>query len=173
MQKMTNSARKRRWYQISLRNFFFVCVIAGLVCSWYGARYLEQRLAIESSEPILGPTTAGGSTTALVPPSDDEVLRALEKQRPLESEFAYRVNVRIIKEKVAESVDPARAYPLLGPARVHHAYYKCTVHFREQTYYDGLSRRATDGNDFQEVIYIDHNHFHLADNIDTGPATKY
>ena len=33
--------------------------------------------------PILGPTTAGGPSIALDPPSDDEVMQALERARPV------------------------------------------------------------------------------------------
>src|SRR5687767_4867553 len=34
--------------------------------------------------PILGPLTAGGPAVALDPPSDDEVMRAFEKARPIQ-----------------------------------------------------------------------------------------
>src|ERR1051326_6122613 len=34
--------------------------------------------------PILGPITSGGPPVALDPPSDDEVMRALEKVHPIE-----------------------------------------------------------------------------------------
>ncbi len=33
--------------------------------------------------PIIGPITAGGPAVALDPPSDDEVMRALERARPV------------------------------------------------------------------------------------------
>jgi hypothetical protein len=32
-----------------------------------------------------------------------------------------RNNVRIVKEKIADYVDPPRVYPLIGPAQLHHA----------------------------------------------------
>ena len=88
--------------------------------------------------PILGPITSGGAPVALDEPSDDEVMRALEKARPVEGGVPLlwernRNNVRIIKEKIADYVDPPRVYPLIGPAQLHHAHYKCTVHYSETT----------------------------------------
>ena len=86
--------------------------------------------------PILGPITAGGPAVALDPPSDDEVMVAFEKARPIEGGFpllheVQRNNVRICKEKIADYVDPPRFVPMVGPAQLHHAHYKCTI------YYDG------------------------------------
>jgi hypothetical protein len=54
--------------------------------------------------PILGPLTAGGPAIALDPPSDDEVIRALERARPIEGGLPLfwernRNNVRIVKER--------------------------------------------------------------------------
>ena len=39
--------------------------------------------------PILGPITPGSPETALDPPSDDEVMRALEKAKPVQGGFAF------------------------------------------------------------------------------------
>ena len=82
--------------------------------------------------PILGPITAGGPVKALDPPSDDEVWRALERARPVQGGIpglneTQRNNVVIVKEKIADYVDPPRVIPLIGPAQLHHAHYKCTV----------------------------------------------
>lgn len=123
--------------------------------------------------PILGPLTAGGPAVALDAPSDDEVVRALEKARPLEGglPFLYeknRNNVRIVKEKIADYVDPPRFVPLIGPAQLHHAHYKCTIFFSETTNVGWpIPHRLTD-EDAREVIYIDHNHFHMVGNVDAG-----
>src|SRR5690606_732845 len=81
--------------------------------------------------PILGPVTSVGEPVALDPPSDDEVMWALEKAQPVQGNvpFLYersRNNVRIVKEKIADCLDPPRHYPLVGPAQQHHAHYKCT-----------------------------------------------
>lgn len=128
--------------------------------------------------PILGPITAGGPAVALDPPSDDEVMRALEAARgvegglPLLSEY-QRNNVRIVKEKIADYVDPPRVYPMIGPAQLHHAHYKCTVYFTEVHRVGWPVPFTTVDEDTQEVIYIDHNHLHMVGNVDPGAGTGY
>ena len=99
--------------------------------------YFQERKEDEAWEnerydrvPILGPITSGGPPVALDPPSDDEVMRAMEKARPVEGGVPLlyernRNNVRIVKYKIADYVDPPRVYPLVGPAQQHHAHYKC------------------------------------------------
>ena len=57
--------------------------------------------------PVLGPLQAGGPCEALDEPSDDEVMRALEKARPVQGNwpFLYEVqrnHVRITKCKIAD-----------------------------------------------------------------------
>jgi hypothetical protein len=128
--------------------------------------------------PILGPITAGGPAVALDPPSDDEVIRALERAThfegglPLLHERQWN-NVRIVKEKIADYVDPPRFYPGIGPAQLHHAHYKCTVYYTEVTYVGWPIPHTTTNEDAQEVIYIDHNHFHMCGNIDTGVNSQF
>ena len=53
------------------------------VSPYYQHRQEEKFWERERYErvPVLGPTTAGGPTVALDPPTDDEVVRALEKAR--------------------------------------------------------------------------------------------
>ena len=72
--------------------------------------------------PVLGPLTEGGPDTALDPPSDDEVMRTFERAIPQQGgiPFLYecqRNNVRIVKEKIADYIDPPRVFPLIGPAQ--------------------------------------------------------
>ncbi|OHB80212.1 MAG: hypothetical protein A2V98_02315 [Planctomycetes bacterium RBG_16_64_12] len=128
--------------------------------------------------PILGPITEGGPAVALDPPSQDEIIRALEEARPLEGGLALlhetqRNNVRIVVEPLDDSVDPPRVYPLIGPAQLHHAHYKCTIYFTEITRVGWPVPYTTRNEDAQEVIYIDHNHFHMVGNIDAGPGSEY
>ncbi|HAY80020.1 MAG TPA: hypothetical protein DCY79_09485 [Planctomycetaceae bacterium] len=123
--------------------------------------------------PVLGPLTAGGPAVALDAPSDDEVIRALERARPLEGglPFLYeknRNNIRIVKEKIADYVDPPRFVPLIGPAQLHHAHYKCTIYFSETTNVGWPIPHRLEDEDAREVIYIDHNHFHMVGNMDAG-----
>ena len=123
--------------------------------------------------PILGPLVPGGPTVALDPPSDDEVMRALEKARPVQGGIPFfwerqRNNVRITKEKIADYIDPPRVYPLIGPAQLHHAHYKCTIYFTEVTRAGWPVPHTNVDEDTVEVIYIDHNHLHMVGNINPG-----
>jgi hypothetical protein len=128
--------------------------------------------------PILGPLTAGGPAVALDPPSDDEVILAFERAKPVEGgvPFLYEVqrnNVRIVKEKIADYVDPPRFIPAVGPAQLHHAHYKCTVYFTEVRHVGWPIPHTLKDEDAVEVVYIDHNHFHMVGNVDPGANTNY
>ena len=145
--------------------------------------YLQDRLEDEFHEkerydrvPVLGPITSGGMPQALDPPSDDEIMRALERAHPLEGGIPLlhtiqRNNVRIVKEPIADYVDPPRVYPLIGPAQLHHAHYKCTIFYSETTHVGWPIPHTTKDEDSQEVIYIDHNHLHMVGNVDGGPGS--
>ena len=68
--------------------------------------------------PILGPLVPGAPSEALDPPSDDEVVRAWEKANPVQGGLPFlheiqRNNVRIVKEKIADYIDPPRVVPRL------------------------------------------------------------
>ena len=121
--------------------------------------------------PVLGPITSGGPAVALDPPSDDEVMRALERAQPIEGGLPYleekqRNNVRIVKEKCSDYIDPPRVYPLIGPAQLHHAHYKCTIYFTEVTRVGWPLPHTLTDEDSVEVVYIDHNHMHMVGNVE-------
>jgi len=131
-----------------------------------------------SRMPILGPLTPGAPTTALDPPSEDEVMRSLERARPVSGGWPglhemQRNNVRIVTEPIADYIDPPRFYPLVGPAQMHHAHYKCTVYFTEVTRVGWPIPYTTTDEDCQEVLYIDHDHLHMVGNVDPGPGSGY
>ena len=128
--------------------------------------------------PILGPITAGGPATALDEPSDDEIMRALERANPVQGGLPLlheiqRNDVRIVKEKIADYVDPPRFVPLIGPAQLHHAHYKCTIYYTEITRVGWPVPYTTRDEEAIEVIYVDHNHFHMVGNVDTGTTPTY
>ncbi|MDZ4784173.1 MAG: hypothetical protein SGJ19_28325 [Planctomycetia bacterium] len=140
--------------------------------------HMEERY---NRVPILGPLTEGGPVTALDPPSDDEVMRALEEIHPTQGGIpliheVQRNDVRIVKEPIADYIDPPRVYPLIGPAQLHHAHYKCTVYYRETTRIGWPLPHTLEDEDSREVIYIDHNHFHRCGGDDgtlpTGTPTE-
>ncbi len=137
---------------------------------WQKERY--QRV------PVLGPLTSGGPVQALDPPSDDEIMIALERAHPVKGGFpllheVQRNNVRIVKEKIADYIDPPRFYPLMGPAQQHHAHYKCTVYYTEITRVGWPIPHTLRDEDAREVIYVDHNHFHMVGNVETGPQSDF
>jgi hypothetical protein len=128
--------------------------------------------------PILGPITPGAPETALDPPSDDEVMRVLEKSRPVAGGFPFlyeqqRTHVRIVCEPIADYIDPPRVYPLVGPAQLHHAHYKCIISFTEITHVGWPIPYTTTNEEAQEVVYIDHDHLHQVGNLDPGKGTNY
>ncbi|MCL2006021.1 MAG: hypothetical protein FWG73_07625 [Planctomycetaceae bacterium] len=102
---------------------------------------------------------------ALDPPSDDEVIRALEEIRPVSGgipglEVTMRNVKGITKELIADYVDPPRVVPLVGPVQLHHAHYKCTVYFEEITQVGWPVPHQVKTESGVEVIYIDKDHFH-------------
>ena len=128
--------------------------------------------------PILGPIVPGGPMVALDPPSDDEVVRAWERANPIQGGYPFlyevqRNNVRIVKEKIADYVDPPRVVPLIGPVQLHHAHYKCTIYYSEVTRVGWPVPHTLVDEDSQEVIYIDHNHFHMVGPVDTGVTANF
>lgn len=128
--------------------------------------------------PILGPLTSGGPAVALDPPSDHEVMAALERARPIQGGMPFmheeqRNNVRIIKEKIADYVDEPRVVPLVGPVQLHHAHYKCTVFFTQRKIVGYPIPHMLNDEDEVEVIYIDHNHFHAVGDINYGANSNY
>jgi len=127
--------------------------------------------------PILGPLSQGGPAVALDPPSDDEVWWALERADSVQGGFPFlnevqRNNVTIVKEKIADYIDPPRVVPLIGPAQLHHAHYKCTIYFTERRIVGWPIPHTLEDVDSVEVVYIDHNHFHMVGNVDFGTASN-
>ncbi|MEZ6095035.1 MAG: hypothetical protein R3C03_12535 [Pirellulaceae bacterium] len=127
--------------------------------------------------PIMGPLTSGGPVVALDPPSDDEVWCALERARPVQGGIPFfhetqRNNVTMIKDKIADYIDPPRVVPLIGPVQLHHAHYKCTIYFEERKMVGWPFPHSLIDEEAQEVVYIDHNHFHMVGNVDFGTGTS-
>ncbi|MBX7166503.1 MAG: hypothetical protein K1X74_09160 [Pirellulales bacterium] len=125
--------------------------------------------------PVLGPITSGDTVVALDPPSPDEVMRAMpsiEGTVPLLYE-KHRDKVRMTIEPIGDYVDPPRVYPLIGPAQLHHAHYKCTIYFVETTHVGWPVPYTTVDEDSVEVVYIDHEHFHIVGNVEDTATGNY
>jgi hypothetical protein len=128
--------------------------------------------------PILGPITAGGTVVALDPPSDDEVMQALERAKPVRGGIPLlyerqRNNVQIVKEKIADYVDPPRFFPTVGMASLHHAHYKCTIYYTDRIINGWPVPYTLEDRESIEVVYIDHNHLHMCGSPDAGPGSLY
>jgi hypothetical protein len=128
--------------------------------------------------PILGPLTADGPDIGMDPPSDDQVFRKFLKIKKVEGNwpllYTIQVNdVRIVKEKISDYIDPPRVYPLLGPAQLHHVHYKCTVYYNEKIRVGWPIPHTLRDDDAAEVIYIDKDHLHMVGNVNTGPEANY
>ena len=128
--------------------------------------------------PIMGPITAGGPVVALDPPSDDEVMQALEKASPVRGGIPLlyerqRNNVQIVKEKIADYVDPPRFFPTVGMASLHHAHYKCTIYYTDRVINGWPVPYTLEDKEAAEVVYIDHNHLHMCGNPDAGLSGQY
>jgi len=111
--------------------------------------------------PVLDPVEGEHAPLyCMDPPSQDEVMRAL----PDETGGGYtfiaetsRNNVRIVVEPIVDRLDDCRFYPMVGPARLHHCHYKCTVYFDKIIRSDWpVPFRFAD--ETVQVVYIDHDH---------------
>jgi hypothetical protein len=114
--------------------------------------------------PILDPIT-DENHISLDPPSDDRVVRMLEKVRPVGASMPFlETTVRNIKgiEKnlIADFVDPVRVFPLVGPANLHHVHYECIVHFEEITHVGWPIPHMRHSPNEMEVLRIDMDHLH-------------
>ena len=112
------------------------------------------------------------------PPTEAEVMWALEKARPVQGGIPYlhevqRNHVRIVVEPVSDYIDPPRVMPLVGPVQVHHAKYKCLVYFSETTRVGWPIPYSTTDDECQEVVYVDHTHLHAVGKLDYGPGSNY
>ena len=141
--------------------------------SSFHSQRIEDRLWEEERYtriPILDPIEGENAPNfCMDPPSDDQVMRALPNDPSGGIAFVretHRNNVRIVVEKIVDRLDECKVYPLVGPARLHHCHYKCTV------YYDKVIRSHwpipfTHVDQTEEVVYIDKDHLIRC----TGPAT--
>ena len=146
--------------------------------------YHSQRIEDELWEnerynrvPVLDPIAGENAPVFCVdPPSDDQIMRALPDEVSGGIAFlqeTQRNNVRIVKSLIADYVDPPRFYPLIGPAQLHHAHYKCTVFFEEVKRIGWPVPHTIRNREAVEVIYIDHNHFHMVGNVDLSKTANY
>jgi hypothetical protein len=130
---------------------------------WTAERIEDQYLHKNDHRTPLMPPTRDGypDPTCEDRPSEREVLRAMKRvTRGVPYIFEeFRDNIRIDFERLEDSIDPPRFYPLVGLARLHHCHWKCTIYYTEtiQSNYPfpaKLKKRRI------EVVYIDKDHLH-------------
>ena len=111
-----------------------------------------------------GPMTSGGPASLLDPPTADEVFRALVYSElsndVAEPTWEQLQNASIVLERMAEFTDPVRVYPLIGPAQLHHAYYKCTITYNNATDQGRRAPGRSAGPPDRQVYYVDYSYLH-------------
>jgi hypothetical protein len=126
--------------------------------------YMEERAcyATDHKAVIMPPIPAGYRPYCEDPPDKATILRAWPKVvRGIAYVYEeFRDDIDIAVEKIVDTIDPPRFFPLVGPAQLHHCHYKVTIYYTEtiQSSYPFpfkcMKRR-------QQVIYMDRDHLHL------------
>ena len=114
--------------------------------------------------PIMPPVREYAPVYCQDPPSEYDVIRAMRKPSyiakiPYLYEMHYN-NMQIVVEKIVDSIDECRFYPLVGPARLHHCHYKVTVYFDRIRHSSWPFSWEVSDKDV-EVLYIDKAHLHI------------
>jgi hypothetical protein len=92
------------------------------------------------------------------PPEDAQILRAMDSTRNVP--YLYEQNrddIQILKELIVDRIDDARFYPIIGPARLHHIHYKCTVYYTE-TISSSFPFPVVIKRPRIDVVYLDKDH---------------
>lgn len=120
---------------------------------------LEEDIDREEKDrvPILDPVPGEfAPPPCLDPPSEAEIWAKVPKFRNGSAPFyeVQRNNARFVVEKIGESVDPCKVYPLAGPCQLVHCHYKCTIYF-DELYWSDYPIPYHYRDPRVEVVYID------------------
>lgn len=135
----------------------------GCIQPWVAQRMDEKfQYNRDGTTPVMPPIRNGTTPLCEDPPTDLEVLRALPK-RPRGIPYVYEEfhdDIRIVKSRVVDKIDPPRFFPLIGMAQLHHCHWECAVYYTEtiqsaQPYPTFIRKERV------EVVYIDKDHLHL------------
>lgn len=126
---------------------------------------IQEKIEKDYAEvPIMPPVRDYAPVFCMDPPSEYDVVRAMVKPSHLANiPYLYEKhynNMQIVVEKLVDSIDDCRFYPLVGPAQLHHCHYKVTVYLdriRHSSY--PFSWEVSDKD--VQVIHIDKNHLHI------------
>jgi hypothetical protein len=131
---------------------------------WMSQR-LEEKLCYKNDfrTAILPEIPKGGPDPLCEdPPDESAVLRAMPHVARGVPYFyeEFRDDVVIIPERIKDTIDPPRFFPLIGPARLHHCHWKVTIYYTE-TIESGYPIPFYCKRPRVQVIYIDKDHLHL------------
>ncbi len=111
--------------------------------------------------PILDPVEGENAPIyCLDTPTPDEVIRALPNDTSGGVAFlseTRRNNVRMVVEPIVDRLEDCRHYPMVGPARLHHCHYKCTVYY-DKTIQSWWPVPFQHSDQVEDVVYIDHDY---------------
>jgi hypothetical protein len=148
-EKQTKDAAKEEWTPIP-------------IMPWATERVEEKsRPEVDSRTPIMPPLRSGEKApTCEDEPTLGEVLRAMPRLHSHPEIYEeFRDDVELVKERIVDRVDPPRFYPLVGPARLHHCHWKCTVYYTE-TVESGYPFPFRMKRPRIQVVYLDKDHLH-------------
>lgn len=143
------------------RGMTFWQTLPAIPISAHKSQLIEDKLWTQERydrTPVLDPVE--GDVFCVDPPSEDQVMRSLPDTPAGGFAFFQETqfnNVRIVVEPMVDRLDECKVYPLVGPCRLHHCHYKCTV------YYDKTIRAYwpvpfSHVDQSVEVVYIDKDH---------------
>ncbi len=128
------------------------------------AESIQERIVNKNDHrtPILPPIPPGYRPLCEDPPDRAEILRTMPRVTrgvPFVYE-EHRDDIEFTVERIGDTIDPPRFFPLIGPAQLHHCHWKCTVYYNEtlESMYPfpfQTKRRRV------EVVYIDKDHLHM------------
>ncbi len=128
------------------------------------AEFMEEKLCNnhDFKTPVLPPIPPGYRAYCEDPPDEAAILRALPRV-PRGVPYIYeefRDDIDFSVERLVDTIDPPRFFPLIGPAQLHHCHYKCTVYYTETRTSSYPFPFRCRGRRVQ-VVYIDKDHLHL------------
>ncbi len=131
-----------------------------LVPAWV-TEPMEQKP--EDRTPVIGEIRADQPPPLCEPPpSEAEILKCLPAPcRGIPYFYEEkREDVQVVTELLVDKIDPARFYPLVGPAQLHHCHWKCYIFYTEvdEVNYPIPFRVKRPR---KQVVYIDKDRLHL------------
>jgi hypothetical protein len=134
------------------------------VAPWVTERMQEKYCNQNDYRTVIMPPIIPGTQPPICedPPDEAMILRAMPhvtRGVPYVYE-EFRDDIRIAVELVKDTIDPARFFPLIGPAQLHHCHWKCIIYYTE-TVESGYPFPFRCKKPRVEVIYIDKDHLHL------------